>query len=154
MSTRLENTAPHRIRRELEVHVAGVLFRPRIQNADHRLPNIILCAPARLLRPRAMSKRAEFITAIPAPGAELFRSFASHAGRALSRKAARVRELFAFCNAPKATQARPQHPCQIPRAKLNFAYVHHHYPTFRRGFSVHERLDPPARNYGRRVLCA
>ncbi len=76
MPARLQNTPLHRIRRQPQMHVAGVQITPRVQNPDHRLAYNILTPPPRLLRPRAMAKGSQFITAIPAPGAKLFRSFA------------------------------------------------------------------------------
>jgi hypothetical protein len=77
MPARLQNAALHRVRREAQMHVAGVQIAPGVEDADHRLAHDVLAAPAILLRPRAMTKRAQFIAAIPAPGAELFRSFGS-----------------------------------------------------------------------------
>ncbi|MCE2694677.1 MAG: hypothetical protein LW645_10495 [Verrucomicrobiaceae bacterium] len=51
MTARLQNAALHRIRREAQVHVAGIQIAPSVQDADHWLAHDVLAAPAVLFRP-------------------------------------------------------------------------------------------------------
>src|SRR5690606_27832559 len=79
MPARLQDAAPNRVGRQLQVHVAGVLFRPGIEDANDRLADVVLRPPTRLLGAGTMAKGTQFIPAVPAPGAELFRGLAGHA---------------------------------------------------------------------------
>ena len=73
----LEHAALHRLRRQAQVHVAGVQVRPRVEDADDRLALVIVLIQSRLFGARPVAERAQFGPAKPAPGTEFLWCLAS-----------------------------------------------------------------------------
>jgi len=69
--SRLEHAALHIFREDLEVQMARVDLRPRVQNGDDWLALPILGPQAHLPRARAVAEAAQVIGSEPAEGAEL-----------------------------------------------------------------------------------